>query len=306
MQTLREGRSTPWGMVSLFVCAGVWAGCNISSQEPPVILQLPAADNQAGPSFNLAGCPRYPQSTEMDRVCMIDSNGKLYREDGTLSVFPAAPPYGVYYQFKPGFAPLAQDVDSTSDTPSIGTFAAPYDVQSQTCCAEDSLNNRIPSYAALTAQGGLLVSITEAVPIGQQIAVTLSYGELFKGRVNPCTLPDPSFCQWVSRSGFAVRFYVGATPSGTAPPMPDAGAPPAGACLLEYNSALAAGDACCYHQGGTNTCNPSIKCNDASGSGCCLIYGTDNTAGGGRCCLYESGDLGDNPDECRTLLAQSR
>jgi len=116
----------------------------------------------------------------------------------------------------------------------------------------------------------------------------------------------------------------GGTPSGGAPSggIPSGGAPSggpgdspptrgakppvaAGSCLLEYNDALASGDPCCYRQGGTNTCNTSIMCNDLSGAGCCLIYGTDTTTGGSRCCLYDAGKFGEDA-ECRTLLAQSR
>jgi hypothetical protein len=99
----------------------------------------------------------------------------------------------------------------------------------------------------------------------------------------------------------------GASPGGQgdSPPTGDAEPPAAaGSCLLEYNDALASGDPCCYRQGGTNTCNTSIMCNDRSGAGCCLIYGTDSTTGGSRCCLYDAGELGD--DDCRALLAQSR
>jgi hypothetical protein len=75
--------------------------------------------------------------------------------------------------------------------------------------------------------------------------------------------------------------------------------------LLQYNDALTSGDPCCYRQGGTNTCNTSIMCNDVSGAGCCLIYGTDATTGGSRCCLRDAGQSGEDA-ECRTLLAESR
>jgi len=302
-------RKLLWVTAGAVACGGLSGGC--SSQDRSVAVQIPTPDGDQQLSFDVASCPHYPQSTEMDRVCMIDSNGKTYPEDGTLWTFPAAPPYAVYYQFKPGYAPSAQDLDTTSDNPSIGVFAAPYVIDgngrqptSAHCCAEDSLDNRIPSQVMLTPSGGLLVAVTDAQPSGDQIAVTLSYAGLYMGLVNPCTLPSPSFCQGVSNTGFAVRFYVGA---GGTPPRPpsDGGQPPAGACLLEYNDALVAAgaDTCCYRQGGTNNCHGITQCNDLSGAGCCLVYGTENTAGGGRCCLYESGDLGDDPTECQGLLA---
>jgi hypothetical protein len=301
-------REILWVTAGVVACGVLPASC--SSQGQSFSVQIPTANGDQQLSFDTASCPHYPQSAEMDRVCMIDSNGKTYPEDGTLWTFPAAPPYAVYYQFKPGYAPAEQDVDTTSDNPSVGVFAAPYQITpgrqslDSHCCAEDSLANRIPSHVMLTPSGGLLVAVTDAQPSGDQLAVTLSNGGLFKSRLNPCTLPDPSFCQWANNSGFAVRFYVGAGGS-PPPPPPDAGPPPAGACLLEYNDALvsAGADTCCYRQGGTNNCHTITQCNDLSGAGCCLVYGTDNTAGGGRCCLYESGELGDDPTECQTLLA---
>jgi hypothetical protein len=295
-----------WLTAGAVACGGLSAGC--SSQGQPSTVHIPTPDADQALSFDVASCPHYPQSTEMDRVCMIDSNGKTYPEDGTLWTFPAAPPYAVFFQFKPGYTPAEQDLDTTSDDPSIGVFAAPYQISggrqssSTHCCAEDSLANRIPSHVGLTPSGGLLVAVTDAQPSGDQLAVTLSNGGLFKSRINPCTLPDQSFCQRANSSGFAVRFYVGA--GGTPPPPPDSGQPPAGACLLEYNDALvpAGADTCCYRQGGTNGCHTITQCNDLSGAGCCLVYGTENTAGGGRCCLYESGELGDDPTECQALL----
>jgi len=78
-----------------------------------------------------------------------------------------------------------------------------------------------------------------------------------------------------------------------------------GACLLEYNTALASGDPCCYHEGGANTCNKAIVCNERSGAGCCLIYGTENTAGGERCCLYADGGQVDSAPECAKLLSSA-
>lgn len=75
------------------------------------------------------------------------------------------------------------------------------------------------------------------------------------------------------------------------------------ACLLEYNTALVTGDACCLYEKGANTCDTKIQCNERSGTGCCLIYGTSATVGGSRCCLYADGSYGDSPDECRSLLS---
>jgi hypothetical protein len=189
----------------------------------------------------------------------------------------------------------------------VTAFAAPYDVALTPCCAESDLANLVPSRSELTPGGGLLVTITQAVPSGDQLAFALSDGALFKSRLDPCTLPDASFCTTATSSGFLMRFYVGQAPAGsmTSPPGQDAGAP-AGACLLAYNDALVSGDSCCYRKGGANTCNTAIACNARSGAGCCLLYGTEATAGGERCCLYDGGRYGDDADECRTLLATGK
>ena len=295
-----------WVTTGVVAYGGFSAGC--SSQQPSVMVQLPAAGDQPAQSFDLSSCPQYPHSTEMDRVCLIDSRAKVYPVGGPLvPVLAAAPPYAVLYQFKPGYAPALQDLDNVSNNPAIGVYAAPYDVYqagTQHCCAEDDPANRIPSQVGLTPSGGLLVAVTKPQPASDQIAVMLSYDRLFRSRVSPCTLPSAEFCQSVSNGGFAERFYVGAGPT-DAPTPPDAGPPPPGACLLEYNDALvsAGADTCCFHLGGANSCHTITQCNDASGPGCCLVYGTDNTAGGSRCCLYESGDFGDDPSECQMLLA---
>jgi hypothetical protein len=84
-----------------------------------------------------------------------------------------------------------------------------------------------------------------------------------------------------------------------------------GACLLEYNGALVAGDPCCYREAGANTCNTSIACNDRSGARCCLIYAAEGAGLGNTCCLYDSSvqyanDESADASECQQLLSESR
>jgi|GEM_PF-5327219 len=282
------------------------ASCLSSTGPSGPKLRLDDATGASSASFDVSACPIYPGGTEVERMCMIDSNGKTYREDGTLFAFPAAPPYGAYYQFKPGFAPLPADVSTTGADASVATFAAPVVITQTPCCAEDNPANRIASRATVTPQGGLLVVISEAVPAGDQVAIMLDYGALFRSQISPCTLPNLQFCQRATASLFLARFYVGYLPAGTPTPTPDAGPPPAGACLLAYNDALVTGDPCCYRQGGANTCDTSIACNDRSGAGCCLIYASESAGGEQRCCLYDSGEFGDDPDGCRKLLSAAR
>jgi len=290
----------------LIAWAGTGTGCDISSHSPPVQVQLPGTDGQPGPRFDASSCARYPDFDVLDRACSIDSNGKTYPVDGTLWIMPAAPPYAGYFHFRPGYVPLYQDIDSTSPAPSIRVLAAPA-LTTAPCCLDESVTLRPPVQITMTPEGGMLVTISDALPVGDEVRITLLLGGLYKHQVAPCMLPNPTYCTMADSISFGLGFDVGAGPGGGAPlPHADAGTPSPGACLLEYNDALASGDACCYRQHGANTCDRSIKCNSASGSGCCVIYGTANTAGGSRCCLYESGDLGDNPDECSALLAQSR
>ena len=85
------------------------------------------ADDGGGPSASRlaasVSCPNYPGMVEISAACMFDSNGKAYAEDGTLYVFPAAPPYGAKFMFKAGFTPRASDVTAQGADASIGVYA---------------------------------------------------------------------------------------------------------------------------------------------------------------------------------------
>ena len=125
------------------------------------------------------------------------------------------------------------------------------------------------------------------------------------------------FARWMARAGVLVLLSVGVSCGGSKPASTDisnlivAGAP-AGACLIEYNTALVAGDPCCLAVGGANSCDLSTQCNAASGAGCCLFYATNNTTMGEACCRYSgnstptSGDGRDITSDCNTLLAAGR
>jgi hypothetical protein len=262
------------------------------------------------PLATAANCPTYSDSAELARACMFDSNGKTYAVTGTMYAFPETPPYGAIFVFQPGWAPLPEDVTSDGPGAGIGVFAAAYDVGSGTqCCAEDNEANRIVATTALDENGVLTISVASAVPVGYQIAIILNYGGLYRHRLVPeageaCNLPSKEVCKYAESTGFAMRFYVGVTPASVAPRVPlDPSAVPEGACLLEYNSALASGDACCYRKGGANTCDVNVQCNERSGQGCCLVYGTENTSFGQRCCLYAERRNVDGAGECDQLLA---
>jgi hypothetical protein len=123
----------------------------------------------------------------------------------------------------------------------------------------------------------------------------------------------------VLRLGALTLVFIAAACGGSTPPpsadisgLVVAGTPP-GACLVEYNTALATGDPCCFAEGGANTCDLATKCNAASGAECCLFYATNNTVlGSSACCRYEgttqprAADGSDITSERNALLQAGR
>ena len=167
------------------------AGCSLSSTERPEHLQLEDGAGQLGPPVSLALCPPRIEQDLFQRVCIIDSQGAIVAAGGNLPAVALAPPYGVYFQFHPGVQTAALNPGAAQ------AFAAPYDVNSSTCCAEDNPANQIPARVEFTPSPGLLVTITDAVPAGYQIAVAIDYDVLYGHLTN---------------AGFLVRFYVGHPP----------------------------------------------------------------------------------------------
>ena len=84
----------------------------------------------------------------------------------------------------------------------------------------------------------------------------------------------------------------------------------AGACLLEYNSALVPDgeDPCCYREGSANECDPEVACNELSGPECCVLYATEASGIGEACCRYGhgatpyDGDGNDITEACGRLI----
>jgi hypothetical protein len=301
-----------------FVTAVAMAALGCGDHQIEIAKQLVQTDLAGGAPvvFNIASCEGQSAALPVDRACMIDSNGKTYPEDGSLRVFPAAPPYGAYVLFQPGYVPLSADVGTEGPQPSVSAWAAPYDVQGSPCCAEVHEANRIAARASLTAEGGVLVTVREAVAVGSQVVIALDFGALYRGRLpsmpgGACALPNTSFCGQANSSGYVMRFYVGKNPGagamdGPAPVPPASVTPAPGACLLSYNTALASGDPCCYRQGGRNTCAEDVRCNERSGGSCCTLYASDSTRYGQRCCRYEGGGRVDGAEECAALLGVDR
>ena len=72
-------------------------------------------------------------------------------------------------------------------------------MNSTPCCAEDSPQNRIPARASLTSEGGVLVTIRQALPEGSQVVIALDFRALYRSRLTSgpngtCDLPDTLFC----------------------------------------------------------------------------------------------------------------
>jgi hypothetical protein len=166
------------------------SGC--IDHDVDIARKLMQADPNGGPPsvVMIADCESY-SAIEMDRACVVDSDGKTYGlAGGDLNVISATPPYGVYFLFVDSAVPLPADIRTTGDDASVQVYAAPYNVQGSPCCAEDNpvfpnQSNRIAARASLTDEGGLLVTIHEALPPGYQVAVTLHYGPMYRGRVHP-------------------------------------------------------------------------------------------------------------------------
>jgi hypothetical protein len=204
-------------------------GC--SDRNIEIARQLMQEDPAGGPPtiVTVADCPPYA-GMGMERLCVVDSDGRSHSvagaaASGKMLVTTAAPPYGVYFLYKPSWRPLAADVSAEGADASVRVYAAPYNVEGWPCCAEHDSSgnydeaNRIAARASVTQEGGVLVTISEALPSGTQVAVVLVYSALYRGRIapadgSPCNLPD-ELCNpdYWEHTGWVERFYVGEAPA---------------------------------------------------------------------------------------------
>jgi hypothetical protein len=196
-------------------------GC--SDRNIEIAQQLMQEDPAGGPPtvLTVVSCQSYG-FLEMDRACVVDSDGKSYgfadsAGSGKMIVTSGAPPYGVYFLFTHDTKPLAADVSTEGAEASVRVSAAAACNVLGGCIPESDEANRVAARASLTAEGGLLVSVHEALPPGTQVAVNLAYSALYRGRVAPadgsaCSLPF-ELCSDAIRRGWAARFYVGAIPA---------------------------------------------------------------------------------------------
>jgi hypothetical protein len=175
-------------------------------------VDLPTAAGQNPVWFDVASCASY-HSDAIERACTIDGGGKTYRVDGQISILPPAPPYAGFFQFRPGYAPLPQDLDATSDSPAIRVLAAPA-LANSPCCPDPGVTIRPPVQVSIPSERGLLVTMTDPIPYGDEVRITLLFGALYKGRISPCTLPATRWCDAAAANSisFGMGFDVGTGP----------------------------------------------------------------------------------------------
>jgi len=73
----------------------------------------------------------------------------------------------------------------------------------------DDPPNRVPVSAEITREGGLLVMVDDAVPVGTRINIVLEYGNLFLSWPEGSPCPDGG----VGCLGYGIRFFVGEEPA---------------------------------------------------------------------------------------------
>jgi len=209
-------------MDKVFLALTLAAAFGCSDRNIDIARQLMQADPAGGPPtvVTVADCQSY-NFLEMDRACVVDSDGESFgiadsAGNGRLIVTTETPPYGVYFLFNPNATPLAADVSADGADASVRVHAASACNVQDGCVPESNEANRVAARASLTAEGGLLVTVHQALPAGAQVAVNLVYSALYRGRVAPtdgsaCNLPF-DLCTDAVLRGWAARFYVGAPP----------------------------------------------------------------------------------------------
>ena len=210
--------SSAWRGTALALAAWVAVVAGCSSEGPPVIVQLPAANGQVEPTtFDVTKCQHYAMFEILERACIVDSYGRTYPMNGNLWLLPQAPPYAGFIEFSPGWAPLAQDLDTTSDIPAILVEAAPAALLTPPSSADNGF--RPPVQVEPVNDRGLLITVTDPLPVGDELSMILYTGPLYKDRTNPCTLPTPSFCT-NPNGGFGTKVEIAQGAGGGAPPPP--------------------------------------------------------------------------------------
>jgi hypothetical protein len=108
--------------------------------------QLLQIDPAGGPPnlLMVADCQGYGFWGEMDRACVVDSDGKSYGlAGGNMIITSATPPYGVFFLFNDSYAPLAEDISTVGADASVKVCAAPYNVELPPSCSETDQITRV-------------------------------------------------------------------------------------------------------------------------------------------------------------------
>jgi hypothetical protein len=121
--------------------------------------------------IQVSGCRSYDDGVTA-RVCVIDPTGNSHVVGNTL-VTGATPPYGAYVEFEPGFELAPASLPPVASGASIYAYAAP---GAASCCE--------PQYAiafstSVPLEGGLMLTIDDALPVGTQITFIVVYDGLF-------------------------------------------------------------------------------------------------------------------------------
>jgi hypothetical protein len=210
-------------MDKVLLALTVAAAFGCSDRNVVIARQLTQTDPAGGPPtvVTVADCQSYG-SLEMDRACVVDSDGESYgiaasAGSGKMIVTTETPPYGVYFLFSQDATPLAADVGTEGADAAVRVHAAQACSVQDGCIPEMNEANRVAARASLTAEGGLLVTVHQALPAGTQVGVNLYYSALYRGRLAPtdgsaCNLPF-DLCTNTIKRGWAARFYVGAPPA---------------------------------------------------------------------------------------------
>jgi hypothetical protein len=161
---------------------------------PPPLVAEGTNSNLAVPS----SCPVYaPGGGDVDTpeppfpdgvsiICAVDETGRTYgivngdAPTAHLAVLPGDREIGLYIGFELGssFTPTL-----TGSNPTLTAYAAPTDVYSQDCCAEDHPDKRVQPQAVALGSQGMLVSLGQFDGSPIQVAFILQpfswYGRFY-------------------------------------------------------------------------------------------------------------------------------
>lgn len=137
------------------------------------------------------------------RACVVSSDGTYYALGGDeAKVVSAEPPYGAYIEYQDSFELNPDGLVTEGEDAPIKGLATPANAD------PDAPPDRVPVNAEITREGGLLVLVEDAVPVGTRINIVLEYGNLFLSWPEGSPCPDGG----LGCLGYGFRFFVGEEP----------------------------------------------------------------------------------------------